>query len=63
MKIKLLITLISGVLLVLFLLIDLKSADNSAIDKWTSFGLGLMAPIFVSGIIATVVSYRKQKAV
>jgi hypothetical protein len=62
MKIKLLICIISAVLLVLFLLIDLTSADNSATDKWTSFGLGMMAPIFISSIIATVIHYRKQKA-
>ncbi len=62
MKIKLLIVLVSGALLVLFLLVNLQSANNSATDKWTSFGLGMMAPIFISSIIATVIYYRKQKA-
>lgn len=62
MKIKLLITLISAVLLVVFLIIDLQSAHNSVTDKWTSFGLGLAAPILVAGIIS-IVRARRQKAV
>ncbi len=62
MKIKLLITVVSAVLLVVFLIIDLKSVNDSATDKWTSFGLGAMAPILVSGVISIVRAWR-QKAV
>jgi len=62
MKIKLLILFASGALLVLFLLIDLKSVQNSITDKWANFGLGMMAPIFIASIIAAIIRYRKQKA-
>jgi len=60
-KIKLLITLASAVLFVVFLGIDLKAGNNSTMDKWMSFGMGLTAPIFLSGAIASVLFYRKQK--
>lgn len=62
MKIKLLITLVSAVLLVVFLIIDLKTTNDSATDKWASFGLGLTVPILVSSIIS-IVRTRKQNAV
>jgi len=62
MKIKLLLAIASAFLLVLFLIIDLKSIHDSTTDKWASFGLGMMAPIFIAGIIATIIRYRKQKA-
>ncbi len=62
MKIKLLLLFASGILLVVLLLIDLRSGNDKTTDKWASFGLGMMAPIFVSSIIAAVLEYRKQKA-
>jgi hypothetical protein len=62
MKIKLSIAILSAVLFVVFLMIDKNSVQDSAVDKWTSFGMGFMAPILVANLLSTVMLYRKLKA-
>ena len=47
MKTKQLITLITGMLTVIFLIINLTYAKNPTIDKWTSFGLGITSVFFI----------------
>ncbi|HVV54491.1 MAG TPA: hypothetical protein VHC47_04175 [Mucilaginibacter sp.] len=63
MKIKLLISVLSAILFVFFLAIDLKAGHDSATDKWMSFGMGVMAPVCLAGLISTVMLYRKQKSI
>jgi len=59
MKFKFLIAFLSAVLFLIFLTIDLKTAHDSTMDKWMSFGMGLTVPIFVASLISTVMLYRK----
>ena len=61
MKIKLLIAIVSAILLAFFLFIDSKAIDNSATDKWASFGMGMVSVIFVSSSLSAINIYRKQK--
>ena len=60
MKIKLLIAIVSAILLAFFLFIDSKAIDNSATDKWASFGMGMVSVIFVSSSLSAINIYRKQ---
>ena len=60
MKFKSFITIISGLLMVILLLVDLKSGKNSAVDKWTSFGLGMTSVVFISGLVSLIALYRKK---
>ena len=60
MKIKLLIALFSAILLAFFLLIDSKATDNSAAEKWASFGMGMVSVIFVSSSLSAINIYRKK---
>lgn len=60
MKFKSFITIISGLLMVILLLVDLKSGQNSAVDKWTSFGLGMTSVVFISGLVSLIALYRKK---
>lgn len=60
MKIKLLIAIVSAILLAFFLFIDSRATDNSATDKWASFGMGMVSVIFVSSSLSAFNIYRKQ---
>ena len=61
MKTKQLITLITGILTVTFLVINLTYAKNPTIDKWTSFGLGITSVFFI-GEAVLLIKGRKNKA-
>ena len=61
MKFKSLITIISGLGMIILLLVDLKSGQNSTVDKWTSFGLGMISVIFISSLISLIALYKKRK--
>lgn len=61
MKLKLLAAIFSGIFIVILLGINLKSAQHSVTDKWTSFGLGLVTVLFIAASAAFIKSYRKQK--
>jgi len=60
MKIKLLIAIISAILLAFFLFIDSKATNNSATEKWASFGMGMVLVIFISSSLSAFNIYRKQ---
>jgi len=60
MKIKLLIAIVSAILLAFFLFIDSKAADNSATEKWASFGMGMVSVIFISSSLSAFNIYRKH---
>lgn len=62
MKFKSFITLASGLLLVGLLLFNFNSEHNSAADKWTSFGLGMLSVIFISNLISFIALYKKKKS-
>ena len=61
MKFKLLAAIFSGVFIVILMVINLKSGQHSATDKWTSFGLGMISVIFIATAAAFIKGYRKQK--
>ena len=63
MKIKLLIAIVSGILLAFFLFIETNATDNSATDKWASFGMGMASVIFISSSLSAFSIYRKQNRI
>ena len=63
MKLKLIIPVISGVLIVILLVIDKYSNQSSVTDKWVSFGLGLLSAVFVGSILASISKKDKEKTI
>jgi len=63
MKLKLTIPVISGILIIILLVIDKYSNQNSFADKWASFGLGLLSAVFVSSILAFIFKKDKEKTI
>jgi hypothetical protein len=63
MKFKLSVVILTGILTAILLAINLKSADHSATDKWTSFGLGMVSVVFLSSLISLIAFYRKQRTI
>ncbi|HTI58796.1 hypothetical protein [Mucilaginibacter sp.] len=61
MKFKLRIVIFTGILTALLLVIDLKTVNHSAGDKWASFGLGFCSVVFLSCLLSLITSYRKQR--
>lgn len=63
MKLKWIILILSAILIVILLVIDKQSAQDSGTDKWTSFGLGVLSVVFVESIMALIAKNRKKKAI
>lgn len=62
MKLKWIIPIVSGVLIVIFLIADKYSARDSAADKWYSFGLGFSSAVFVVSLIPVILKNSRKKA-
>ena len=60
MKLKFLVPVVTGILTAVFLYIS-STTQNSTVDKWTSFGMGITTAIFVSSLIAAIKD-KKTKA-
>jgi energy-coupling factor transporter transmembrane protein EcfT len=60
MKMKTLITVLSGFLFIVFLVFSLKAPNHTALNFLTSFGMGLTVPVFISGLV-TMVKKRDAK--
>jgi hypothetical protein len=54
MKTKLLITIFAALLFIVCLVLGLKAENHSALDKWTSFGMGFSIPILIGGLVAVL---------
>ena len=63
MKLKWIIPIASAVLIVIFLIINKYSVQDSTTDKWTSFGLGFSSAVFVVTLVPIIVKNNKKKAV
>jgi hypothetical protein len=62
MKTKLLITIFSALLFIVCLVLGLKAENHSALDKWTSFGMGFTAPVCIMSVISLIIGKRAQRA-
>lgn len=63
MKLKLIIPVVSGILIIILLAIDKYSDQNSVTDKWVSFGLGVLSVLFVSSILSSMSKKDKEKTI
>jgi ethanolamine transporter EutH len=60
MKTKIRVTLITGILSVVFLVTNLTYSNDRLIDKWTSFGLGVSSAIFIAEALLLVRTMNKS---